>query len=421
MKAKWVRAAFLVLLSIALLLASVGCATDSEPAPDESTADTTPPVISNVGASNASTTGGTIAWNTDEAATSQVEYGTASSYGASSVLDSSLVTNHTVNLPGLAAGTTYHYRVKSKDASDNEAISGDNSFLTPAPSDATAPVVSSVAYTAITTSGATITWTTNEAATSQVQYGSTTAYGSITTLDTNLVASHSVALTGLASGTTYHYRVKSKDAAGNEAASDDKTFDTAQSTPAIGILSHSSFLDSIGYYHVVGEVKNNSSNNRSFVKLTATFYNSANTVVATDFTYTGVDILLPNQKSPFEIIGPDQPISAQVDHYSVTVSDSNITGEEPYRSFTILSQSTNIDGLGYYHVVGEVKNTGSQTVTYVKVVGTFYDSSWKVVAAEFTYTDPSTLVAGQTAPFDVFILSTTLSGKVSSYELQLQV
>src|SRR6185312_5799104 len=58
---------------------------------------------------------------------------------------------------------------------------------------------------------ATIAWTTNEAADSQVEYGPTTAYGSSTTLDTSLVTGHSQALSGLSPGTLHHYRVKSRD------------------------------------------------------------------------------------------------------------------------------------------------------------------------------------------------------------------
>lgn len=225
MKGKWIRAAFLVLLSIALLLASVGCATESEPQPNGLNGDTTPPLISGVAYSGITASEATISWSTNELATTQVEYGTTTSYGSSSVLDSSLVATHTVNLTGLTAATAYHYRVKSKDSSTNEAISGDNTFTTAAPSDTTAPVISSVASTT-TTSAATITWNTNEGATSQVEYGQTTGYGSTTTLDQNLVTSHSVSLSGLNATTTYHFRVQSKDASNNVATSADTSFTT---------------------------------------------------------------------------------------------------------------------------------------------------------------------------------------------------
>ncbi|MHC4572964.1 MAG: right-handed parallel beta-helix repeat-containing protein [Planctomycetota bacterium] len=92
--------------------------------------------------------------------------------------------------------------------------------------DTTAPVISNVQASDISDSGATITWTTDENATSQVEYGLDTSYGSSTNADTNLVMSHLILLGGLAPGTLYHYRVRSKDAAANESVSEDKTFST---------------------------------------------------------------------------------------------------------------------------------------------------------------------------------------------------
>src|SRR4029450_10301370 len=50
-------------------------------------------------------------------------------------------------------------------------------------------------------------------------------------LDANHVTSHSVAVSGLSPSTTYHYRVKSKDAAGNLATSGDLTFTTTAPAP----------------------------------------------------------------------------------------------------------------------------------------------------------------------------------------------
>jgi hypothetical protein len=137
------------------------------------------------------------------------------------------VTSHSVALTGLAASTTYHYRVKSADAAANPAASGDNTFTTSAAPDTTPPVLSLINAGAITNISATITWGTNESATAQIDYGLTAAYGSSTTLIATLSNSHSVALTGLAASTAYHYRVKSADAAGNLATSGDLTFTTA--------------------------------------------------------------------------------------------------------------------------------------------------------------------------------------------------
>ena len=93
----------------------------------------------------------------------------------------------------------------------------------------TAPVISAVAASGITSSSSTITWTTGESSTSQVDYGLDTSYGTVVS-DSALVTAHSLTLTGLAASTPYHFQVTAVDAAGNPAFSGDLTFTTAAPT-----------------------------------------------------------------------------------------------------------------------------------------------------------------------------------------------
>jgi len=94
------------------------------------TVDNTPPVISTVSASSISSSAGTITWATNEASDSQVDYGLTTAYGSSTPVNASLLTAHAETLTGLLATTTYHYRVKSRDAAGNLATSGDFTFMT---------------------------------------------------------------------------------------------------------------------------------------------------------------------------------------------------------------------------------------------------------------------------------------------------
>ncbi|MFA6096281.1 MAG: chitobiase/beta-hexosaminidase C-terminal domain-containing protein [Candidatus Paceibacterota bacterium] len=107
--------------------------------------------------------------------------------------------------------------------------------------DTTSPVISAVSSSGLTSSNATITWTTDESSDSQVEYGTTTSYGSSTPINTSLTTSHSQLLVSLASSTLYHYRVKSKDSSGNLATSPDNTFTTLAYVPSANLLTNPGF------------------------------------------------------------------------------------------------------------------------------------------------------------------------------------
>ncbi|HYV20137.1 MAG TPA: LamG domain-containing protein [Verrucomicrobiae bacterium] len=103
--------------------------------------------------------------------------------------------------------------------------------------DTTPPVLSAVVVSQVTSTGASLSWTSDEASDSQVEYGTTTAYGSVTTLDTGMVLAHARTAGALAAGTLYHCRARSRDAAGNLAVSPDRTFTTAaQPVPLSSVI-----------------------------------------------------------------------------------------------------------------------------------------------------------------------------------------
>ena len=103
--------------------------------------DTTPPIILTTQANNMPTpaidvtsTSATFVWKTYEKADSQVIYGLNARYGQSSLQQdagASMTTDHKVTLTGLMPGTTYHYRLRSRDAAGNLAQSRELTFTTP--------------------------------------------------------------------------------------------------------------------------------------------------------------------------------------------------------------------------------------------------------------------------------------------------
>ncbi len=88
------------------------------------------------------------------------------------------------------------------------------------------PTSSMPAAVGVTLNSVTITWSTDQSTDSRVEYGTTAAYGS-TVYDATLTKNHSIAITGLAQGTTYHFRVTSTNSHSLSSSSLDSVFTTA--------------------------------------------------------------------------------------------------------------------------------------------------------------------------------------------------
>ncbi|MDH4028308.1 MAG: fibronectin type III domain-containing protein [Nitrospirota bacterium] len=153
-----------------------------------------------------------------------IYYGTASGSYPQKITVGNVTT---YQVTGLASGSTYCFAITAYDTSGNESLYSNEICTTIQTPDTTAPVISGVQASGISTSAATIAWTTNEASNTQIEYGTSTSYGSATALNSTLSTAHSQNITGLSSSTLYHYRVRSSDAAGNLAVSADYIFTTA--------------------------------------------------------------------------------------------------------------------------------------------------------------------------------------------------
>ncbi len=180
----------------------------------------------------------TITWQTDNPSNSQLEYGTSTSLGTfSALLDSAPneVTSHSITIdlatafPSLVIDkdTTIYYRVSSKNSANPVTISP----IAPAvfsfkPADTVGPVISTPSSGIPTSTGTTITWTTDEGATSKIDYGRSGNFGSVSENLASFTTSHSHALTGLTQSAIYFYRVINVDTSGNASISSIGTFTT---------------------------------------------------------------------------------------------------------------------------------------------------------------------------------------------------
>lgn len=87
------------------------------------------------------------------------------------------------------------------------------------------PVLSAITSSLASATGVTVSWLTDQPATTVMEYGETNGYGTNMS-DGALTTQHSIPLSGLQPGTTYHYRVTSINGSGFGSTSADQTFTT---------------------------------------------------------------------------------------------------------------------------------------------------------------------------------------------------
>ncbi|MGA3171364.1 MAG: hypothetical protein ABSE62_10150, partial [Chthoniobacteraceae bacterium] len=178
--------------------------------------------------------------------TAYVKYGTDTTYGQQTpsqdlgpALGGFSAQQVTASFNGLSAGITYHYRLAATN-SGGTAYGQDQVFTTGALTGGM-PGVLNAPVSGVTCAGVTINGIVNPNGSdtmASVQYGLSTAYGSVSTAQDlgsgGIDLPFQAILAGLQSGTTYHYRIVATNGAGATYGTD-QTFNTG----VVGIFSFS--------------------------------------------------------------------------------------------------------------------------------------------------------------------------------------
>jgi hypothetical protein len=157
------------------------------------------------------------------------QYGTTTSYGhttASQTKTGNTSQSVTANLSGLAASTTYHFRIVATNSAGTR-YGSDRTFTTLSATGP--PVVITNPATNVAKSSATLNGSVDPHGLStsvHFQYGTSTSYGSTTANQTktgNTYQSVSANISGLSASRTYHFRIVGTNSGGTRYGSD-RTF-----------------------------------------------------------------------------------------------------------------------------------------------------------------------------------------------------
>jgi hypothetical protein len=205
--------------------------------------------------------------------------------------------------------------------------------------DVTKPTISGVTTGSITSASAVVSWSTSESATSYVDFGTTDVYGN-TLGEGSYVTTHSVTLLGLSASTLYHFRIRSKDAAGNEAVSTDTTVTTtsaantnvASNTNTVVVKNTNSATNANGNANANRNtntaVNKNANKNTNTAKNTNTSKNTNGTVNANGNTNSGTSLFNQNANENINGDGNASTLeNANVDTTSGTTTATTTTGD----------------------------------------------------------------------------------------------
>jgi hypothetical protein len=203
-----------------------------------------PPAVTTGAASGLTKTSASLAGTVNpngNATTCQFDYGTTAAYGQSAPCNSnpgsgSSAVGVSATLSGLTPGTTYHYRLEATNSGGTTKDATDHTFTTVvnAPT-VTTGSASGISQTAASVGGS-VNPNTGNVTDCHIDYGTSASYGSQAACTPSpgsgsSAVNVSAALSGLSTGTAYHFRVVATNAGGTTNGGD-ATFSTLADTCA---------------------------------------------------------------------------------------------------------------------------------------------------------------------------------------------
>ena len=388
-------------------------------------ADTAAPAISNVSVSGISMTEARLSWTTNEVADTYVSYGLTASYGNNSVLKDTgtgMVVSHTQTISGLQPGSTYNYRVTSKDAAGNSASSANGTFTTLAPPNS-APTITLAPISSTTVTPATITLSAtasdSDGTISRVEF-----YNGAALLGSDTIAPYSYTWSGVVLG-TYNITAKAVDNSGASATSNVQVA-SVTGCPAGTALSGTTCIPSSTAFKIGSRVQTYNTNTINVRQvpegtiLGTQSIGTSGTVVAGPSYAQGLWWWQVNYDSGadgwsvenFLKISPvtNPPITDT----TAPSTPSNLTATAASVSQINLSWSPSTDTVG---VTGyRIYRNGTQVAT---AVGTTYANTGLTPATSYSYRVAAYDAAGNLSPQSAAVSATTLTSTPTTYSVTI--
>jgi hypothetical protein len=166
---------------------------------------------------------------------------------------------------------------------------------------------------------------------------------------------------------------------------------------ALIVLQHTSYTDSSGNMHVVGQVYNNTEQNLAGVQVKGLFYDKDDQLLAEKVTFAHAEILPPSHRAPFALTLFDPAQTPET--YALEVSGKE-TDNAPFQALELVQHALLNDDESIL-VLGEIRNANEQSASKVRVAATLYDAAGQIIDVAFTFLQREVLKPGASVPFEI--------------------
>jgi hypothetical protein len=190
---------------------------------------------------------------------------------------------------------------------------------------------------------------------------------------------------------------------------------SAAAAPNAVIQNDAGYVDTLGYYHVVGEVKNTGDVWLQSILVSAMLKDESGETVDVKQGSPWLMHLPPQISVGFDVIETDLTKSAMIRSYALSFTYQ--TGKPLSVLLEIENLTSTKNSVGWLQVQGNVANVGDSVSDNTVVTGTFYGSDGRVVCVTFTSLIDSTISPGTSQPFTLTIVDSIRSNLVRTYSV----
>lgn len=197
------------------------------------------------------------------------------------------------------------------------------------------------------------------------------------------------------------------------------TQDRAFAAELFSFHNQSTFVDESKIFHVVGEIKNESSKPMKGIIITGLFYDKNGHLLGQSQRPSSLRVINAGESSPFEIQYADQKTVDNIANF--TLSATGQPTEAKPKQLKIVSANSRLDILGTYYINAVARNDGKENATNAIMIATLYDNHGKVISIGEALAEAgpgsSNIFPGALAPFGITITDKSQTSKTARYSL----